>query len=67
MELEKCDMKDVRTDGLYFLILKYLETLKAVSTEIVFTVQEDKDLEAMLGEFNRVTSWKDNPRLGHFY
>jgi hypothetical protein len=57
-ELDKRELKDVPTEKLFYLLLKYSEALKGESLETVFSVEEDSAMETLLGDFKRVATWK---------
>jgi transcriptional regulator len=57
-ELDQRDLKDIPTDKLFSLLLKYSEALKGESLETVFSAEEDSSVEALLGDFKRVATWK---------
>jgi hypothetical protein len=56
-ELDKRDLKDLTTEKLFLLLLRYAEALKAESLVTSFSVEESGGLE-LLGEMTRTSSWR---------
>jgi len=53
-ELENRDLKDVQTDKLFDLFIKYTNTLKKEEVEIVF---QETNIPG-LGDITQVSTWK---------
>lgn len=55
-ELAKRDLKDVPTEKLFILLLKYSDAVKSESLETVFSVEQIG--EDILGDFRHVSTWR---------
>ena len=56
-ELEQHDLKDVPTEKLFLLLLKYSDALKSESSETVFSSVENSTAQGFF-EFNHTSSWR---------
>jgi glutamate-1-semialdehyde aminotransferase len=55
---QRRELKEISTENLFILLLRYADALRNESSDTAFSLVEDTAAEALLGDFKRMATWR---------